>query len=94
MEYPMENREPRKRLSVGMGLFLMCLVLTTVVGLFCGLMISNYTHNNYVMYAEKAETASVQKQLHETAPTAAVTTEPVTTSASTGCSAARNAPAC
>ena len=54
MEYPMENGNRRQgRLSVGVGLFLTCLVLTAVVGLFAGLMISNYTHNNYVMYAER-----------------------------------------
>ena len=46
MEYPVENRK-RQRLSVGVGLFLTCMVLTAVVGLFAGLMISNYTHNNY-----------------------------------------------
>ena len=45
MEYPVESRK-RQRLSVGVGLFLTCMVLTTVVGLFAGLMISNYTHNN------------------------------------------------
>lgn len=61
MEYPVENRK-RQRLSVGVGLFLTCILLTTVVGLFAGLMISNYTHNNYVMYAEKAETAPVQQR--------------------------------
>ena len=61
MEYPVESRK-RQRLSVGVGLFLTCLVLTTVVGLFAGLMISNYTHNNYVMYAEKAEDAPVQQR--------------------------------
>ena len=64
MEYPVENRK-RQRLSVGVGLFLMCLVLTAVVGLFAGLMISNYTHNNYVMYAEKAETAPVQQPVQQ-----------------------------
>ena len=58
MEYPMENKNRRhSRLSVGVGLFLTCLVLTTIIGLFGGLLISNYTHNNYVMYAEKAEDA-------------------------------------
>lgn len=58
MEYQMEHTDRRQgRLSVGMGLFTMCLVLTAVVGLFAGLMISNYTHNNYVVYAEKADTA-------------------------------------
>ena len=58
MEYQMEHADRRQgRLSVGMGLFTMCLVLTAVVGLFAGLMISNYTHNNYVVYAEKADTA-------------------------------------
>ena len=61
MEYPVESRK-RQRLSVGVGLFLTCILLTTVVGLFAGLMISNYTHNNYVMYAEKAETAPVQQR--------------------------------
>ena len=61
MEYPVESRK-RQRLSVGVGLFLTCMVLTTVVGLFAGLMISNYTHNNYVMYAEKAEDAPVQQR--------------------------------
>ena len=66
MEYPMENR--KRRLSVGVGLFLTCLVLTAVVGLFAGLMISNYTHNNYVMYAEKAETApAVQREVKQEA---------------------------
>ena len=70
MEYPVENRK-RQRLSVGVGLFLTCMVLTTVVGLFAGLMISNYTHNNYVMYAEKAETAPVQRELVRENATAA-----------------------
>ena len=71
MEYPVENRK-RQRLSVGVGLFLTCMVLTTVIGLFAGLMISNYTHNNYVMYAEKAETAPVQQRevLRESTATA------------------------
>ena len=70
MEYPVENRK-RQRLSVGVGLFLTCILLTTVVGLFAGLMISNYTHNNYVMYAEKAETAPVQREvLRESTATA------------------------
>ncbi|MBQ7755130.1 MAG: trypsin-like peptidase domain-containing protein, partial [Clostridia bacterium] len=31
-------------------------------------MISNYTHNNYVMYAEKAETTPVQRELQQTVP--------------------------
>ena len=71
MEHPAENRSRRQgRLSVGLGLFLMCLVLTAVVGLFGGLMISNYTHNNYVLYAERAETAPVQRELAQ-APAAA-----------------------
>ena len=71
MEYPVENRK-RQRLSVGVGLFLTCLVLTAVVGLFAGLMISNYTHNQYVMYAEKAETPIQQREvLRESAATAA-----------------------
>ena len=71
MEHPAENRSRRQgRLSVGLGLFLMCLVLTAVVGLFGGLMISNYTHNNYVLYAERADTASVQRELAQ-APAAA-----------------------
>ena len=70
MEYPVENRK-RQRLSVGVGLFLTCMVLTAVVGLFAGLMISNYTHNNYVMYAEKAETAPVQRELVRENATAA-----------------------
>ena len=64
MEYPETNRTRRQnRLSVGIGLFLTCIVLTTVIGLFGGLMISNYTHNNYVLYAEKAETAPVQREI-------------------------------
>ena len=83
MEYPMENREQRKGLSVGLGLFLMCLVLTTVVGLFCGLMISNYTHNNYVMYAEKAETASAQREMKQEIAISAATAEPAATAAET-----------
>ena len=80
MEYPVEHIDRRRsRLSVGVGLFLTCLVLTAVVGLFGGLMISNYTHNNYVMYAEKAQTASVTRELQQIAPSAA-TTEPTLTS--------------
>ena len=67
MEYPVENKK-RQRLSVGVGLFLTCIVLTTIIGLFGGLMISNYTHNNYVMYAEKAETTPVQRELQQTVP--------------------------
>ena len=70
MEYPVENKR-RNRLSVGVGLFLTCIVLTTVIGLFGGLMISNYTHNNYVMYAEKAETAPVAHELQRETATAA-----------------------
>ncbi len=70
MEYPHENRK-RQRLSVGVGLFLTCIVLTTLIGLFGGLMISNYTHNQYVMYAEKADTAPVQREVLREAPTAA-----------------------
>ena len=63
MEYPMENGNRRQgRLSVGVGLFLTCILLTAIVGLFAGLMISNYTHNNYVMYAEKTETAAPARQ--------------------------------
>ena len=70
MEYPVENRK-RNRLSVGVGLFLTCIMLTAIVGLFAGLMISNYTHNHYVMYAEKADTAPVQREvLRESAATA------------------------
>ncbi len=71
MEYPVESKK-RQRLSVGVGLFLTCMVLTAVVGLFAGLMISNYTHNNYVMYAEKAEDAPVQQRevLRESTATA------------------------
>ena len=69
MEHPETNRARRQgRLSVGVGLFLTCLVLTTIIGLFGGLMISNYTHNNYVMYAEKAETTPVQRELQQTVP--------------------------
>ena len=64
MEYPMENKNRRhSRLSVGVGLFLTCLVLTTIIGLFGGLLISNYTHNNYVMYAEKVDTVSAQGEV-------------------------------
>ena len=83
MEYPVENRN-RRRMSVGVGLFLTCLVLTAVVGLFAGLMISNYTHNNYVMYAEKADT-SVQQPVQQEAQiqreiVAAATAAPAVTS--------------
>ena len=71
MEHPVENRK-RQRLSVGVGLFLTCLVLTAVLGLFGGLMVSNYTHNNYIMYAQKAEDVPVQREvLRESAATAA-----------------------
>ena len=69
MEYPVKNNRRHQHLSVGVGLFLMCLVLTTVIGLFGGLMISNYTHNNYVMYAEKADTApAIQREAAQSAP--------------------------
>ena len=67
MEYSVENKK-RQRLSVGVGLFLTCIVLTTIIGLFGGLMISNYTHNNYVMYAEKAEEAPVQREVLQESP--------------------------
>ena len=80
MEYPVENRK-RQRLSVGVGLFLTCLVLTAVVGLFAGLMISNYTHNNYVMYAEKADAAApVQQEIQRerTLPAASAAIDPGT----------------
>ena len=69
MEYPVENKK-RQRLSVGVGLFLTCLVLTTLIGLFGGLMISNYTHNNYVLYAEKTDVAPAQREVLREAPTA------------------------
>lgn len=84
MEYPMENRD-RRRLSVGVGLFLTCLVLTAVVGLFAGLMISNYTHNNYVMYAEKAEAAALvpQKELQRESNVIASTAVPTQTNSDT-----------
>jgi serine protease Do len=79
MEYPMEHTG-RRRLSVGVGLFLTCLVLTAVVGLFAGLMISNYTHNNYVMYAEKADAAPALQELQrEVLPESAATAEPAMT---------------
>ncbi len=79
MEYPMEHTG-RRRLSVGMGLFLTCLVLTAVVGLFAGLMISNYTHNNYVMYAEKADAAPALQELQrEVLPESAATADPAMT---------------
>ena len=78
MEYPMENRTRRQgRLSVGLGLFLTCLVLTAIIGLFGGLMISNYTHNNYVMYAEKADTGT---QVSREALAPAVTAVPAQSS--------------
>ena len=84
MEYPVENRK-RQRLSVGVGLFLTCLVLTAVVGLFAGLMISNYTHNNYVMYAEKAEAAAPvpQKELQRESNVIASTAVPTQTDSDT-----------
>ena len=73
MEYPVEHGDRRKgRLSVGLGLFLTCILLTTVIGLFAGLMISNYTHNNYVIYAEKSDAAAPERELiRESAVTAA-----------------------
>ena len=84
MEYPMENRSRRSgRLSVGLGLFLTCILLTAVVGLFAGLMISNYTHNNYVMYAEKADAAPVQQGPQSESAKPAVTAEPATPSGDT-----------
>ena len=83
MEYPMENKNRRQRLSVGVGLLLTCVVLTTVIGLFAGLMISNYTHNNFVMYAEKAETTvPVQREVKQEAQReAAATAAPALTTA-------------
>jgi len=66
MEYPEATQNRRRgRLSVGVGLFLTCTVLTTIIGLFGGLMISNYTHNNYVLYAQKAEAAPIQRELQQ-----------------------------
>ena len=86
MEYPMENGNRRQgRLSVGVGLFLTCILLTAVVGLFAGLMISNYTHNNYVMYAEKAEAAAPvpQKELQRESNVIASTAVPTQTDSDT-----------
>ena len=86
MEYPMENGNRRQgRLSVGVGLFLTCILLTAVVGLFAGLMISNYTHNNYVMYAEKAEAAAPvpQKDLQRESNVIASTAVPTQTDSDT-----------
>ena len=89
MEYPAENRSRRQgRLSVGLGLFLMCLVLTAVVGLFGGLMISNYTHNNYVLYAERADTAPVQRELAQAPAAAPAPAPPPAPSAPSGRAAA------
>ena len=86
MEYPMENGNRRQgRLSVGVGLFLTCILLTAVVGLFAGLMISNYTHNNYVMYAEKAEAAAPvpKKELQRESNVIASTAVPTQTDSDT-----------
>ena len=85
MEYPVENKRRRQgRLSVGVGLFLTCVLLATVVGLFAGLMISNYTHNNYVMYAEKADPATtVVKELQRESNVIYATAEPAAESAET-----------
>ena len=85
MEYPVENKRRRQgRLSVGVGLFLTCVLLATVVGLFAGLMISNYTHNNYVMYAEKADAATtVVKELQRESNVIYATAEPAAESAET-----------
>ena len=82
MEYPMEHTG-RRRLSVGVGLFLTCLVLTAVVGLFAGLMISNYTHNNYVMYAEKADAAPALQELQRESNVIASTAVPTQTDSDT-----------
>jgi serine protease Do len=82
----MENGNRRQgRLSVGVGLFLTCILLTAVVGLFAGLMISNYTHNNYVMYAEKAEAAAPvpQKELQRESNVIASTAVPTQTDSDT-----------
>ncbi len=66
MEHPVENKR-RQRLSVGVGLFLTCIVLTTLIGLFGGLMISNYTHDNFVIYAEKADPAAPAREVQQEA---------------------------
>lgn len=69
MEHPVTYRQKTNgRLSVGLGLFFTCLVLVAVVGLFGGLMISNYTHNNYVIYAEKEANAPAAPSTAEAQP--------------------------
>ena len=54
----------KNRLSVGMGLFLTCIVLTTLIGLFAGLLISNFTHDSYLT----ADRGSQEQQTVQSQP--------------------------
>lgn len=64
MEYwqnPVEEPKKKNRLSVGMGLFITCVVLTALIGLFAGLLISNYTHESALL-AQNSTLQSRQNQ--------------------------------
>ena len=47
-----------------MGLFLTCIVLTTLIGLFAGLLISNFTHDSYLT----ADRGSQEQQTVQSQP--------------------------
>lgn len=77
MEYwqnPIEEPKKKNRLSVGMGLFITCVVLTALIGLFAGLLISNYTHESTLL----AQMDTVEK---EQEPSAQATQAPEATAA-------------
>lgn len=80
MEYwqnPVEEPKKKKRLSVGMGLFITCVVLTALIGLFAGLLISNYTRESALL--ENGNTSSQQVQQNQQEQQTQATTEPQTT---------------
>lgn len=66
----MEYKQEKNRLSVGMGLFLCCIILTTLIGLFAGLLISNFTHDNYLMQAPDVQLQQPAESTALPAPTA------------------------
>lgn len=79
MEYwqnPVEEPKKKKRLSVGMGLFITCVVLTALIGLFAGLLISNYTHESALLTQNNGQQQTQQSQQNQQTQ---ATTEPQTT---------------
>lgn len=84
MEYwqnPVEEPKKKKnRLSVGMGLFITCVILTALIGLFAGLLISNYTHETALLADNNSQQVQ-QSQQSQQSQSADTTSEPQTSPA-------------